>query len=415
MPQLLFFLLLSLQLQAHILSPVVNLSHPDQKCNEPSVVLHPNDPQRMMVATNGTHIFYTSGKDSFQHIQPESSMGIKGDPVLLYDEDGICYFVHLAKNKTKNRPAYFDQIVIQKTSDHGATWNDGVGTGINGKMHDKPWLSADRNILSPFRGSLYLTWTQFDGYESQDPGDSSRILFACSRNQAESFSEAVVISDQSGDCMDDDSTMEGATTCIGPDGSIYAAWAGFNQIYLDRSFDGGRTWGKDQIVMKVAGGWSLDQPKLYRSNGLPFLNADVEGHLSLCTVVKEKGHHVVVVADSKDQGKHWAESVNVFRDDADYIMPHAYLDATNGNYYILCYRIQDGLMDVMLAYRKKGEKHFTTVKVNEQSFALPGELLFMGDYINVCAKGNLIVCVWTEPRDGSTVVKLRKIELAGPK
>ena len=43
----------------------------------------------------------------------------------------------------------------------------------NGKFHDKQWVALD-----PRTNHIYMTWTQFDGYDSDNPEDYSHILFS---------------------------------------------------------------------------------------------------------------------------------------------------------------------------------------------------------------------------------------------
>ena len=78
----------------------------------------------------------------------------------------------------------------------------------------------------------------------------------------------------SGDCIDDDHTLEGATTAVGVNGEIYCAWAGHYKLYFDKSLDGGKTWGKDKVLFDQESGWAMDIPHLYRSNGMPFIVVD---------------------------------------------------------------------------------------------------------------------------------------------
>jgi len=107
-------------------------------------------------------------------------------------------------------------------------------------QQDKEWLAADMTP-SPFRGSVYMTWTEFDKYASPLPGDSSRILFSRSTDRGATWSAPVRISDQGGDCLDGDNTVEGAVPAVGHGGEVYVSWSGPLGIMFDRSTDGGAT------------------------------------------------------------------------------------------------------------------------------------------------------------------------------
>ena len=77
------------------------------------------------------------------------------------------------------------------------------------------------------------------------------------------------ISDKGGNCVDSDSTVEGAVPAIGPNGEVFVSWAGPLGIMFDKSTDGGVTFGNDTFVTTQPGGWDFDVPAIYRANGLP--------------------------------------------------------------------------------------------------------------------------------------------------
>ncbi len=74
-----------------------------------------------------------------------------------------------------------------------------------------------------FKGNVYVTWTEFASYGSSNPNDSSRIKFSRSTDKEITWSNAITISDRSGDCIDSDNTVEGAVPCVGPNGEIYVS------------------------------------------------------------------------------------------------------------------------------------------------------------------------------------------------
>lgn len=391
----------------------VELGNQFMFCNEPAIAINPLNPKCQQVATNTKHLFRSkrNGK-KYKHRRAESKFGVYGDPVLQYDHRGNCYYVHLSEDKTKKWPESFDRIVIQKSTNNGRTWNAGTGIGKNGKMQDKAWISLDESNQSPYQHSVYITWTQFDKYESKNPKDSSRILFSKSMDESETFSEPVIISDFGGDCKDSDSTLEGATTATGPKGEIYALWAGHQQLYFDASKDGGKTWGKDQSILNIHNGWDLDVDHFLRTNGLPFLCSNAEGKLFACTAYKLNDRHKVVVIESTDGGKSWTSPTTLMdEENSEYMMPHAYLDKKSGTYAVVYYKVKDKLVNVLVSYKKKNDKEFTTFRINTFATPVPGKDVFYGDYINVCIEGNIIAATWTETKGISTVVKSRRVRI----
>ena len=150
----------------------------------------------------------------------------------------------------------------------------GIYQGIQPQAQDKEWLAVD-HTQSPYRGTIYATWTEFDNYGSSNPSDSSRIKFSKSIDQGITWSNAITISDRSGDCIDSDNTDEGAVPSVGPNGEIYVAWAGPLGLMFDKSTNGGQTWRTDSFVSSMPGGWDYNVSGIYRCNGLPITMCDI--------------------------------------------------------------------------------------------------------------------------------------------
>lgn len=389
------------------------LGNPMMRCNEPAIAVNPINTRYQLIATNVKHMFVSrNGGKKVKHQLMHSSMGVYGDPVLLYDRDEIVYYAHLAQDKSKEWPESFDQIVIHKSVNNGKTWNDGIGIGKNGKMQDKPWMSVDDAEHSLYNGNLYLTWTEFDKYNSTNTEDSSRILFAKSKDKSNSFSKPIQINDVNGDCHDDDNTVEGATTCVGPNGEIYALWAAHQKLYFDKSFDEGDTWGKDLTISEIPEGWNLNIPDFMRTNGLPFLNSDSNGNLYACTAYEINGFNKVVVFESQTKGTSWNKPELLQQEESShYMMPHAFLDKTSGIYAVIYYQVKNKQINVLLSYKTSNNSQFTTIQLNQFAFPVPSKDVFFGDYINVCVVNKMLACTWTETKGNSTVVKSKRVFL----
>jgi BNR/Asp-box repeat. len=247
-----------------------------------------------------------------------STLGVWGDPCLLYDHRGYLYYGHLS-NPTVGY--WIDRVVVQRSTDNGANWSDGAGVGLTPpKEQDKEWLAADMH--SPlFKGNLYMAWTEFDNYGSGAPSDSTRILFSRSTDAGLTWMAPVKISDRSGDCVDEDNTVEGAVPAVGPNGEVYVAWVGPDGISFDRSFDGGLTFGTDVIVTAVPGGWDFNIPGIQRCNGLPITmcdtsNSPYRGNIYINWSDQRNGvnNTDVFVVRSTDGGDTWSQPIRVNND-----------------------------------------------------------------------------------------------------
>lgn len=389
--------------------------------NEPSIGIDPFA-GRVIVGANNNQLYLSKdGGYSFQHRTLESSMGVWGDPVIFIDRMGNYYYAHLAKNSSKKAPQWWDRIVVQKSTDFGDSFSDGVGVGyVEGKMQDKHWLTGDLNKKSPYVDRLYLTWTEFDSYKSEDSKDSSRIKFAYSDNFGDTFSQPIIISDTAGDCLDDDNTLEGATIAIGPKGELYCVWAGRGNIYLDVSLDGGKTWGKDQIIAKQFGGWSQDVSYMTRCNSFPFTFCNQKGELFVIFGDERFGDLDIFGISSRDGGQTFESPVRINTDGIgngkDQFMPNVAYDRLKKCFYICYYTRENSAFnmfnEVKMAGGKKLSKMWHTTLSDMPS--APPYKAFFGDYLHLHAIDGAVGVVWTE-RDPESKVLLVKTTLGSHK
>ena len=382
---------------------------------EPSIFINPTNPQNMVagVVLNKTLHSFDGGKTwSLQFV--ESPYGVYGDPVISADYLGNFYFAHLADPAGQGRAteSWIDRIVIQKSTDGGISWNQGTFTGHRPPAdQDKHWLAVD-----PRNNHLYITWTEFDKYGSTNESDHSRILFSKSTDLAESWTDAIVISDLEGDCRDGDQTTEGAVPSVGPDGEIYVAWSLGENIYFDRSNDGGINWlENDVLVTTQHGGWDLDIPGLGRANGMPVTVCDISNgkyrgdiYINYCDQKNGADDTDVWLVKSQDGGITWSDPLRV-NDDVGgrhQFFTWMSIDPVSGAVYIVFYdrRHHDDLKtDVYLAYSFDGGSSFKNVKISEEPF-VPNTNLFFGDYNNISSYDGIVRPIWTRVDGDKTSV-----------
>ncbi len=374
--------------------------------SEPSIVINKKADNNIVAGSIYDNVYVSKdvGKHWVKnHLQ--SPYGVFGDPCLASDYEGNLYYLHLSNAPIKTDTTYLiDRIVIQRSDDGGKTWTKGIGIGYNPpKQQDKHWVG-----IHPLTGSLAVTWTEFDKYESHDPNDHSRILFSRSDDKGTTWTKPVKINRFDGNCLDDDQTVEGAVPVWDKKGNIYVAWAYNNKIYFDRSFDGGKTWlDKDIIAADQPGGWNYDIPGVYRANGIPVLaidhsNGKYEGTLYINWTDQRNGKNDtdVFIIKSTDKGKTWSKPKRV---NTDQTKTHQYLtwmsvDPKTGYIYIVYYdrsKYPDNRTDVTVAMSTDGGNTFVTKTVSDRPF-IPQKEVFMGDYNNIDAYNGIVVPIWTE-------------------
>src|SRR5579883_2305735 len=227
----------------------VRLSDPSaHDPEEVSIAINPRNPNQLAAGANIDYLFTSSDAGlSWTTSKINSQYAVWGDPCLLFDDSGLLYYEHLSGQNWQD-PEFLWRIVVQRSTDAGRTFDQDEEIGLNPPTEqDKAWLGLDRSNTTS-NHTLYTTWTEFDSYGSTSPTDSSRIYFSKSTDHGISWSERVRVDDTAGDCLDGSYTDEGATTAVSPDGTINCVWSARDRIYLARSSDGGRSFGKSRVI-----------------------------------------------------------------------------------------------------------------------------------------------------------------------
>ena len=117
-----------------------------------------------------------------------------------------------------------------------ATWvKTRFPPSLVGNVPDRDMVAIDKNPASPFVDSVYI------GYD--DNGSSNKPYVVYSRNGQTGWTRSPKINDTG-------ALTIGVNVAVGPDGTVYASWLDFanKKIMMDKSTDGGATWGTDHIV-----------------------------------------------------------------------------------------------------------------------------------------------------------------------
>ncbi len=383
---------------------------------EPSIAANPQNTDQIIAGSVLNDFYYSKdGGKNWTSESMQSKYGVWGDPVLMFDMKNKAYYFHLASYR---ETSHLDRIVCQKAdiSEDGnlkaADFDAGTFPQPNGeKVQDKHWTVVNRET-----NEIYMTWTQFDAYNSDKPGDSSIIVFSKSADQGSSWSEPVRISYYAGDCLDDDNTVEGAVPAVGPNGEIFVTWTGPKGLVFQKSLDGGTTWlDKEQTIEPQIGGWTLDIPGLYRANGLPILKCDLSNgenrgtlYLNWCDQRSGEEDTDVWLMKSTDSGASWSKPIRVNQDDS---RRHQFftwidIDQSSGYLYFVYYdrRNTKGIdTEVYISVSQDGGASFRDLKMPQKSFT-PDPEMFFGDYLNISSEKGMIHAIWP-------TVRKEKIEL----
>lgn len=330
---------------------------------------------------------------------------LAGDPSVAFSADGTAYALFIAFDRPGDysylgRKAHRNGIFLSRSEDGGITWDDRSAAVVFHReqegipFEDKPMMGIDRSRDSPYRGRLYVAWTQFLSRES-------RILFARSEDGGRSFERPVVISDRAGSPKDTVGADEGTDVEVAADGTVYVVWSDSAGIRLDRSTDGGRSFGADRLVQRTPD-IVFGIPGISRANGYPSLEIGPDGTLYVQWVDRREGPADVWITRSEDGGESWSAPLRVDgralgtdSTPANHFFAWLSADPLTGWLVSGYYRETDGgRLSYRLAVSADGGRTFVRRRWSASGFRPRGE--FIGDYSGVDARGGTAVAAWTE-------------------
>lgn len=380
---------------------------------EPSVAISRDDVQNIVASSAPNNIYYTrNGGLLWEKTTLTSIYGTPESISLLADFKGNFYCLLEVKKNGKS------SIVIQLSTDGGKTWpREALVSSDSTKYAVNPKAAIDRT------GNLYVTWTDFDIYESDNENCLSRILLSRSSN-GKKWSKPLELSQTNGNCKNDDLTPAGAMAAVMGGGQrAFAAWANQEKIFFDRAFDGGVTWlSNDLAIAEQVGGWRMNIPGIQKANGVPMLlcnntkKSDLTGALYMVWADQLRGEADTDIwfTRSLNFGDNWNQPGRI-NDDS--LGKHQYLpfmtfDSQTGYIYIIYYDRRDHMdetTDVYVAYSKDGGASFRNVKISETSFVADAAVA-TGNYIGIAAYDGLITPVWTRTENGKSSVWISMIK-----
>jgi hypothetical protein len=410
---MIFLSVFFLESQAQFPNIKIDEAASDKIVREPSIAINPRNPLNVVAASTKDNIYVTiDGGKTWSAQKLASTFGVYGAPVVVADAKGTFYLFHLSDptGEGAENEKSMDAIVCQVSFDGGKTWDGGNAVGFNPpKDQYKPSASVDG------KGNVHVTWTQFDKFASADSTCQSVIMLSSSSN-GKKWTKPVQISNNPGDCNNDNNTVRGTAPGMSDDKKFYVAWSSRNKLYLDRSFDGGSMWLSNDIVIgDHPGGWSMEISGHDRCNGLPVLivdrsKAQSKGLLYLVWADQRNGQDNTDIwfMRSNNFGDYWSTPMKIGGDgnQKHQYMPRMTIDNATGFLYVLYYdrsNYDDDQTDVYLAYSRDAGSSFKTAKVSEAPFVPDASSVF-GDHLSITAHKGIIMPIWTRMEEGKTSV-----------
>ncbi len=382
-----------------------------QPC-EPSIAMDPGNPMVVVAGSILDNVYRsTDGGSTWTHDRLTSPLGVFGDPCVVASPTGDFYYLHLSDPSGMGwrSDALLDRIVCQRSTNGGKKWSRGGGMGHTPpKDQDKEWA-----VVNLDGSRIHACWTQFDRYDSREPGDSTVILCSHANARGKRWSDPVRVSAKAGDCVDSDGTTEGAVPAVGPHGEVYVVWALHESLYFDRSFDGGDTWGEtDRVIADIVGGWDQTISGIGRVNGMPVTCVDLSegtyrGRIYVNWTDPRLGDNDVWLVYSDDGGMSWSapQRVNDDPPGRDQFFTWMTVDPVRGDIHIVFYDrrhnedSEDRSTHVVVATSTDGGATWTNRTVSESPFTPEGKVFF-GDYNNITAVDGHVRPIWTREVNG---------------
>jgi len=175
------------------------------------------------------------------------TFGIGFDPAVDVDKNGTFYYSYGVAPLSGNYP---NAIVIASSPD-GSTWTKQtpVTFNTNRNFDDKYYLAIDRSNTA-FANRLYVSW-------DRNQGNNQILYIAYSSNGGSSWSAPIKVNDG----RTKFERVIGAYPAVNhTTGVVYDSWHDYarNIIYVDKSSDGGVSWGTDVAAATTHAGFGTD-------------------------------------------------------------------------------------------------------------------------------------------------------------
>ncbi|MCO4807472.1 MAG: glycosyl hydrolase [Flavobacteriales bacterium] len=380
-----------------------------QPC-EPSIAISKTNPDVIVAGAVLKYVYRSEdGGRTWTNKKMRSRHGVYGDPCIVSDIDGRFHYFHLSDPTGLGwgSPWILDRIVSQTSKSDGKRWSRGSSIGLNRpKQQDKEWVTYD-----PVNDQLIATWTQFDKYGDESPTCESNIMRSFSKN-GKRWSVPVQLTTLPGNCVDNSSTAEGATSDVDEFGNIYTAWSLDGKIIVVKSTvdrnTGEVTSISEEIVAIDSGAlWDFEIPGLGRANGMPILKCDRSGgpnngtlYINWCDQRNGKDDTDVWLVSSKDEGRSWSVPIRVNDDPKGRHQFFTWMDLDQGTgrlHFVFYDRRNHSTNLTDVYYARSADltnSTFENIRISDTPFD-PSSARFFGDYNNISVFNGVVRPIWT--------------------
>jgi hypothetical protein len=202
--------------------------------------------------------------------QGKNGVDFGSDPTLAFDTKGNLFYGSIVIFFGNGAGINGTQMSVARSADGGRTWTPNFFGFSGGSDHfnDKPMITTDRNLTSPFRDRVYLAWDAASGGSATGGG----VLLATSKDSGATFT-IVRADDPQGP-----GHAIGAIPFVGADGAVNVAWNdyGANTIAFSRSVDGGATFRAQSVIASKGIAFDAGVPAEFNRRALVYPACDAD-------------------------------------------------------------------------------------------------------------------------------------------
>ena len=209
----------------------------NQPQNETTIAVNPTDRGNIVGGWNdyrvGTvHVGFASTSDGgatwTDGLVPESEHREQGDPAVAASADGDFYMAMISFERISNAGGVY----VARSDNGGRTFLPAVRVQADPLIfEDKEYIAVDRST-SARRGTVYVTWTDFD-----DRRGHTEIRISRSTDRGQTWSTAGSVS---GTVPYNDGYVQGSVPGVGLDGAVYVAWFDLRGDFAPEAVNGWR-------------------------------------------------------------------------------------------------------------------------------------------------------------------------------
>ena len=186
-------------------------------------------------------------KQALPRVWNGTAFGIGFDPGVDVDTTGTFFYTYGVAPLSRN----FPNAIVVVSSTNGTNWSQKTPVTFNKSKNfdDKYYLAIDRSNTG-FRNRIYVSW-------DRNSGNNQILLLSSSSNGGTTWTTPVKVNDGT-------SSFErviGAYPAVDHNsGVVYDSWHDYakNIIFVDRSTNGGGTWGTDHAAATTHAGFGTD-------------------------------------------------------------------------------------------------------------------------------------------------------------